>query len=115
MVKTVTFSIDLKHSQAEIWHQTSSGHRNKINRCKRRGLTAKVVNFPDYLADFVANYEETMDRVKANSTSDIEVITAFDKSLVCKLLILCTFVVANLLCRFDNFRKIYQRNLLTIT
>ena len=61
-----TVSIDLKQSKAEIWHQTSPGHRNKINRCERRGFTAKVVSFQDYLADFVAIYEETMDRVKAN-------------------------------------------------
>ena len=33
-------AIDLKLSEAEIWHQTRPGHRNKINRCKRRGINS---------------------------------------------------------------------------
>ncbi len=60
-----TVSIDLKLSVAEIWHQTRSEHRNKINRCKRWGFAAKMVPFNQYINDFIVLYRETMERVGA--------------------------------------------------
>ncbi len=60
-----TVSIDLKLSESEIWQQTKSSHRNKINRCKRAGLTARMVPFQEYINEFNEIYEETMTRVGA--------------------------------------------------
>lgn len=60
-----TVSIDLKLSNAEIWQQTRPDHRNKINKCKRNGLTAKIVPFMEYINEFINIYEETMERVGA--------------------------------------------------
>lgn len=60
-----TVSINLLLSEAEIWRQTRSEHRTHINRCKRAGLTAKIVKYEDYLEDFIYLYEETMNRVNA--------------------------------------------------
>jgi hypothetical protein len=61
-----TVSIDLRLSEAEIWNRTQAAHRNKINRCKRAGLAAKIVEFKDdYIDEFIAVYQETMDKVEA--------------------------------------------------
>lgn len=60
-----TVSIDLRLSELEIWHQTRPEHRNKINRCKRNGLTARIVPYYKYINQFIEIYEETMERVGA--------------------------------------------------
>ena len=60
-----TVSIDLKLSSEEIWKQTKPGHRNKINRCKRRKLVPKIVDLKDNIGEFIDIYKETMDRVGA--------------------------------------------------
>lgn len=62
-----TISINLKLSEVEIWQQTRPEHRNKINRCKRLGLTARMVPFKEYVREFNEIYEETMDRVGATN------------------------------------------------
>lgn len=61
-----TVSIDLRLSEAKIWHQTRPEHRNKINKCKRNGLTARIVPYYKYINRFIEIYEETMDRVGAS-------------------------------------------------
>lgn len=63
-----TISINLELNEEEIWRQTRNDHRNKINWCKRAGMEAKIVLFKDYLQDFIAIYEETMNRVGANDS-----------------------------------------------
>ena len=61
-----TVSIDLTPTREEIWSQTKSSHRNKINRCtKKFGLTATITNFSQKIAEFCQLYEETMARVIA--------------------------------------------------
>jgi hypothetical protein len=63
-----TVSINLELSEAEIWRQTRSDHRNKINWCKRAGMIAKMVPFQEHIDDFMEIYEETMNRVGAVSS-----------------------------------------------
>lgn len=63
-----TVAVDLTLSLAEIWNQTRPEHRNKINKCKRTGMTAKMVSFVDYIDDFIDIYEQTMDRVGATKS-----------------------------------------------
>ena len=63
-----TVSINLRLSLEQIWRDTKPGHRNKINRCKRRELTAKIVDFQEYLDEFCDIYRETMDRVGASES-----------------------------------------------
>jgi hypothetical protein len=60
-----TVSINLELSEEEIWRQTRNDHRNKINWCKRAGMTAKMVSFQEYIHEFMVIYEETMSRVGA--------------------------------------------------
>ena len=60
-----TVSINLKLPEAEIWHQTRPEHRTKINKCKRAGMTAKMVDFEAYIHEFIEIYKETMTRVGA--------------------------------------------------
>ncbi|MEG4320530.1 MULTISPECIES: GNAT family N-acetyltransferase [unclassified Microcoleus] len=60
-----TVSVDLTLERSEIWSQTRSEHRNKINRCVREGFSAKMVPIQEYINDFNAIYEETMARVGA--------------------------------------------------
>ncbi|ELS03865.1 FemAB family [Xenococcus sp. PCC 7305] len=61
-----TVSIDLKLPKEEIWSNTKSNHRNKINRCtKRFGLTTKITKLSQRLDVFCQLYEETMARVIA--------------------------------------------------
>lgn len=63
-----TIGIDLTQSDAEIWRQTRPEHRNKINKCRRAGLIARIDNSDRYLDPFLAIYTETMDRVGASSS-----------------------------------------------
>jgi hypothetical protein len=60
-----TVSIDLTLSETEIWHQTRPEHRTHINRCKRAGFTARIVDYHDYIHQFMSVYYQTMDRVEA--------------------------------------------------
>lgn len=60
-----TVSVDLR--LPNLWTHTRKGHRSTINKCKRLGMIAKMVPFPDYLDEFVAIYEETMKRVNATA------------------------------------------------
>lgn len=60
-----TVSIDLTLSETEIWHQTRPEHRNHINRCKRMGFTAKIVQLREYIEDFISIYNQNMKRVNA--------------------------------------------------
>lgn len=63
-----TVSANLKLSEAEIWQQTRSEHRNHINRCKRAGFQVRMVNYEDYIDEFISIYKETMDRVDAKGS-----------------------------------------------
>ena len=63
-----TVSVDLRLSLEQIWQKTKPGHRNKINRCKRRDFKARVVDFKEYLDEFRDIYRETMDRVGASES-----------------------------------------------
>jgi hypothetical protein len=67
-VHSETVAIDLSLSEAEIWHQTRSEHRNKINKCKRAGFTARFVPCREQMDTFIDIYTETMNRVGASST-----------------------------------------------
>jgi hypothetical protein len=60
-----TISVDLTLPEAEIWNHTNPKKRNKINKCKRMGMTARVVKSHEYLDEFIAVYKETMERVGA--------------------------------------------------
>ncbi|MEZ2231362.1 GNAT family N-acetyltransferase [Microcoleus sp.] len=61
-----TVYINLELDKSEIWHQTRGDHRNKINKRKREGFSAKMVPIEEYINEFNAVYEETMDRVGAS-------------------------------------------------
>ncbi|MBD1876690.1 GNAT family N-acetyltransferase [Nodosilinea sp. FACHB-131] len=63
-----TVAIDLIQPEAQLWNQTKSGHRNKINRCRRQGWVAKLVPCATHLPVFVDIYTETMARVGATGT-----------------------------------------------
>jgi Acetyltransferase (GNAT) domain len=63
-----TVSIDLTLTEAELWSHIKPDHRNKIKRCHRLGLTARMVPVQDYLTQFVEIYLETMQRVGATPT-----------------------------------------------
>ena len=60
-----TVSIDLTLDEGKIWAKTRKGHQSTINKCIRLGLTCRTVDFAEYLDEFIAIYEETMDRVGA--------------------------------------------------
>jgi hypothetical protein len=60
-----TVSVDLTLDEDKIWAGTRKGHQSTINKCTRFGLTARTVVFSEYIDEFMAIYEETMNRVKA--------------------------------------------------
>ncbi len=60
-----TVSINLKLSVSEIWAHTRKGHQSTINKCKRLGFTARMVPVWEYFEQFLAIYEQTMNRVGA--------------------------------------------------
>ena len=63
-----TVSIDLTLDEGQIWAKTRRGHQSTINKCMRLGLTARTVSYAEYIDEFIAIYEETMNRVKANES-----------------------------------------------
>lgn len=63
-----TVSIDLTLSEAQIWAHTRKGHQSTINKCKRLGLTAKIVHYSEYITEFIDIYQETMNRVVAKQS-----------------------------------------------
>jgi len=63
-----TISVDLKLSESEIWANTRKGHQSTINKCKRLGFTARMVSLVEYVENFQAIYEETMNRVAAKQS-----------------------------------------------
>lgn len=60
-----TVSIDLTLDEDKIWAKTRKGHQSTINKCIRLGLTARTVNYAEYIDEFIAIYQETMNRVAA--------------------------------------------------
>lgn len=62
-----TVSIDLTLSLEKIWAHTRKGHQSSINRCKRLGFTARMVDYTEYLDTFLDIYEETMNRAHAQA------------------------------------------------
>jgi len=60
-----TVSVDLTLSVPEIWAHTRKGHQSTINKCKRLGFTARMVPVWEYFEQFLAIYEQTMNRVGA--------------------------------------------------
>jgi Acetyltransferase (GNAT) domain len=62
-----TLSIDLNLSSVEIWRKTRAEYRTSINRCKRDDFTAKIVNYKEYIHEFINIYYETMERVEAKT------------------------------------------------
>jgi Acetyltransferase (GNAT) domain len=66
--KGETIAVDLSLSAEQIWSNTRDSHRTKINRCKRQGMVAKIVDTRQSLPEFMAIYQETMNRVAAKDT-----------------------------------------------
>ena len=63
-----TVSIDLSLDEGQIWAKTRKGHQSTINKCIRLGMVGKTVSFADHIDEFIAIYNETMDRVSATDT-----------------------------------------------
>ena len=63
-----TVSIDLTLDEGKIWAKTRRGHQSTINKCIRLGFTARTVPYAEYINEFIAIYEETMNRVKAKDS-----------------------------------------------
>lgn len=63
---TQTIYIDLTRSDAQIWSDTASGHRNEINRAGRRGYSVVLDREAAYLYDFARLYRANMARLGAN-------------------------------------------------
>ena len=63
-----TVSIDLSLDEGQIWAKTRRGHQSTINKCMRLGFETAVIPFAEHIDEFMAIYEETMDRVKAKDS-----------------------------------------------
>lgn len=63
-----TVSIDLTLDQDKIWAKTRKGHQSTINKCIRLGFTSRTVSYSEYIDEFIAIYEETMNRVHAEDS-----------------------------------------------
>ncbi|MHB1035285.1 MAG: GNAT family N-acetyltransferase [Pirellulales bacterium] len=62
-----TVLLDLSLSDAELWRQTRSGHRNEINRARKRGYEVLMDEAFGELAAFEEIYAQTMRRVGADA------------------------------------------------
>ena len=63
-----TVVIDLTLTEERLWQQTRAGHRNEINRAKRRGDTVEIDVDWAGMDDFYHAYTETMRRVGASDS-----------------------------------------------
>lgn len=63
-----TVSVDLNLSEPQLWAHTRKGHQSTINKCKRLGFNVRIVPFKQYINEFIAIYEETMNRVEARES-----------------------------------------------
>lgn len=61
-----TVYIDLSNSSDEMWQQTRSGHRNEINRLKRKGHKVEFDSDWSQLDEFIKAYSENMRRIGAD-------------------------------------------------
>ncbi len=62
-----TITVDLQKTEAEMWGETASGHRNEINRSLRGGHVARIDTEFREASRFIELYRETMDRVGASA------------------------------------------------
>jgi hypothetical protein len=62
-----TVSVDLTLPASELWRQTSSGHRNEVNRALRAGHRACFDDGWEHLATFCRLYRATMKRRGASA------------------------------------------------
>ena len=63
-----TVSIDLTLDEGKIWAKTRRGHQSTINKCIRLGFVGRTVPYGEHIDEFIAIYEETMNRVKARDS-----------------------------------------------
>lgn len=61
-----TVAVDLTLDEDAIWKNVRPGHRATIRKCERAGYTTRFVRLANVLDEFLAIYEQTMDRVKAS-------------------------------------------------
>ena len=62
-----TVWIDMTESVEEMWRQTRSSDRNRMNKLRRQGYAARVDTAWDCVDDFVALYNETMSYLSASA------------------------------------------------
>lgn len=60
-------SIDLRLTPEELWGQTNHGHRQGINKARRRGFVARIDESWDHFDGFVTAFQATMRRLEAAS------------------------------------------------
>lgn len=60
-----TVVIDLSLSPEEMWSQTNAGHRNGINKLRRKGFTIRIDDW-SLFPEFLQIYQLTMQRVGAS-------------------------------------------------
>lgn len=65
---TDTVAIDLHLDERALWNQIRPGHQETLKKCQKQDFTARFVPLGDILDEFVAIYNQTMDRVKAKDT-----------------------------------------------
>ena len=64
-ISTPTVVIELAQPANELWHQTISGHRNEINRARRRGYTAEPDPDFERYEQFIDLYRHSMRSIGA--------------------------------------------------
>lgn len=60
-----TVVVDLARSNDEMWSETNAGHRNGINKLRRKGFTVRIDDW-SLFPDFLEIYQATMRRVGAS-------------------------------------------------
>ena len=60
-----TVAVDLQIGEAEFLKQMRVSHLRTVKKCKSLGFTARMVSLLEVFDEFVALYQETMDRVRA--------------------------------------------------
>lgn len=63
-----TVAIDLQLDEHAIWDQIRQNHQETLKKCQKAGFAARFVRLGEVLDEFVAIYNQTMDRVKAKDS-----------------------------------------------
>ena len=64
----LTVSVDVRQPIEGLWRLLSHGHARAIARARRHGYAIEIGRLDEFLDEFIAIYDETLDRLRASAS-----------------------------------------------